>query len=248
MGALGDRMKAYERIPQVELTRRMPTIIRLDGKAFHSFTRGLEKPWDARMEYAMQETMQAVCAGIDGAAFGFWQSDEISVLLVDYRRLTSQAWFDKNVQKITSVSASLATYWFNYYATDRLPQKRDSIALFDSRVFVLPREEVNNYFLWRQQDATRNSILGLAQRHFSHLALHNKNGDQMQEMLWQKAGINWSTDTATYRKRGACAVRIEGGWAVDREPPVFSQDRSYIERWVYPVDEEGAERAVEVTA
>lgn len=243
MGALGDRMKLYEGVPQTHLTRRTPAIIRIDGKAFHSFTRGMEKPWDAGMEHAMTQTMLTCCREIEGTALGYWQSDEISLLLVDYKRFLTNPWLDKNVQKMTSIAASIATYAFG---REQRAAEWPGAAIFDARVFVLPREEVNNYFLWRQLDATRNSILALAQKYFSHKQLHLKDSNEMQEMLWSTHKVNWSTDTPTHRKYGACAVRVvlddRSEWRVDLETPQFSQQPDYTGRWTYPADEEGAER------
>lgn len=241
MGALGDRMKGYEGVPQGYLTRRTPAIIRIDGKAFHTFTRGMDKPWDERMERAMHRTTLDLCAHVEGTDLAFWQSDEISLLLIDYGRLNTCPWFEKNVQKMVSVAASLASYFFARAVQALMPERADHLAAFDARAFVLPREEVSNYFLWRQQDATRNSILGLAQAHYSPKQLHGKDSSEMQEMLWQK-GINWN-DTPTHRKRGACATRVvddeRSAWLMDLETPKFSEMRDYIDRFVYPADEEG---------
>lgn len=250
MGALGDRMKGYETVPQLVLTRRTPAILRIDGKAFHSFTRGMEKPWDPRMVVAMQQTMIDLCGEVEGVALGYWQSDEISLLLVDYKRLLTNAWFDKNVQKMVSVAASLATFYFARQVRDAMPDRAGLLAAFDARVFVLPREEVGNYFLWRQQDATRNSVAGLALAHFSPKQVYGKDSSEMQEMLWKERGINWN-DTPVALKRGACAVKVEDGerthWVMDYAPPVFSQDRDYINSLVYPTDEEESKREL-VTA
>jgi tRNA(His) 5'-end guanylyltransferase len=233
-------MKAYEAVPQTYLTRRTPAILRIDGKAFHTFTRGMDKPWDERLELAMHQMTLDLCAHVEGTDLAFWQSDEVSLLLIDYARLNTNPWFEKNVQKMVSVAASQAAFFFARAVQALMPERADSLAVFDARVFVLPREEVTNYFLWRQQDATRNSILGLAQAHYSPKQLHGKDSSEMQEMLWQK-GINWN-DTPTHRKRGACAVRVVGersAWTMDLETPRFSEARYYIDRFAYPADEEG---------
>ena len=149
---IGDRMKKnYENRARTYLTRRTPVIIRLDGKAFHTLTRDCEKPFDDRFGWAMQKTGSMLVHLIQGCLCAYVQSDEISLLLTDYRRFNTEAWFDYNLQKIVSVSAAMATAYFNeYYDSDR-------IAFFDSRAFNLPREEVNNYFVWRQKDWIRNS-------------------------------------------------------------------------------------------
>lgn len=226
--SLGDRMKEfYENRTRNFLPRRTYTIIRVDGKAFHSYTRGLERPFDEKLVNDMDETACYMCKNIQGAKFAFVQSDEISILLTDFEGLTTDAWFDGNIQKMASISASLATAKFN----ELRPNK---IALFDSRVFTIPSDiEVENYFIWRQQDATRNSISSVAQSMFSHRELENKNTDQMQEMCFQK-GVNWN-DFSAKLKRGRLIVKQdyekEGAtrskW-VSVEPPIFTQEREML--------------------
>lgn len=220
--SIGDRMKGYENVPRLYLTRRTPLIIRLDGKAFHTLTKGLEKPWDKLFTRTMLTTMRELCEEIDNVKMAYWQSDEISLLLTDYDRLETQAWFNRNLQKMVSVSASVATYAFNQWSTI------DKGGYFDSRAFTIPKEEVCNYFLWRQQDATRNSVQGLGQANFSHKSLHGLNNSQVQDKLMLEKGINWN-DTLTINKRGACCIREDGKWIIDQEIPIFTQDREYIE-------------------
>jgi len=226
--SLGDRMKEfYENRTRNFLPRRTYTIIRVDGKAFHSYTRGLIRPFDEKLVNDMDETACYMCKNIQGAKFAFVQSDEISILLTDFEGLTTDAWFDGNIQKMVSISASLATAKFN----ELRPNK---IALFDSRVFTIPSDiEVENYFIWRQQDTTRNSISSVAQSMFSHRELENKNTDQMQEMCFQK-GVNWN-DFSAKLKRGRLIVKQdyekEGAtrskW-VSVEPPIFTQEREML--------------------
>ena len=227
-GSLGDRMKEfYENRTRNFLPRRTYTIIRVDGKAFHSYTRGLVRPFDEKLVNDMDETACYMCKNIQGAKFAFVQSDEISILLTDFEGLTTDAWFDGNIQKMASISASLATAKFN----ELRPNK---IALFDSRVFTIPSDiEVENYFIWRQQDTTRNSISSVAQSMFSHRELENKNTDQMQEMCFQK-GVNWN-DFSAKLKRGRLIVKqdyekegaIRSKW-VSVEPPIFTQEREML--------------------
>ena len=263
---LGDRMKTYENVTRTYLTRRTPVIIRIDGKAFRSFTRGFEKPFDSVLVEAMQQTMKYLCENIEGCVLGYTQSDEITLVLCDYKKLTSQAWFNNNIQKICSVSASMATMAFNrffdeitktyansvpYYGTiypcdeqeriyiDNLKKSISKGAMFDSRVFNIPKEEVNNCLLWRQQDATRNSIQSVAQANFSHKQLEGKNCNELQEMLWQEKGINWN-NYPTHLKRGSCCVKstytieVDGKdvqrseWVIDNDIPIFSQNPWYV--------------------
>lgn len=212
----------YENRARFSLPRRSHTIIRCDGKAFHTFTRHCTKPHDAHLAQAMDDAAQALVEEAQGSAFAYVQSDEISVLLTDFATIKTDAWFDGNVQKIASVSASVVTAAFNLsYA----PNKG---ALFDARVFTIPdRVEVENYFIWRQQDATRNSISGLAQAHFSAKQLHGVNNAQMQEMLFREKGINWN-DIPTDEKRGRAVVYDNEAWRVDKDIPVFTANREYL--------------------
>lgn len=237
--SLGDRMKGYEDAFRVYLPKRIPLIIRVDGKAFHTFTRGLDRPFDEDFMNVMLATAQSLCTQIQGVKLAYWQSDEISLLVTDYDTLTTQAPFDKNLQKLVSISGSIATSTFNartQYTDDRregvcLPVKFKSQANFDSRAFILPKEEVCNYFLWRQQDATRNSINSVGQAHFSPKQLHGLSTDKVQDLLFREKGINWN-DLPTLNKRGACIIRSGTGWIVDAQIPIFSQDREYINRLV----------------
>ena len=265
--ALGDRMKKYEGITRDHLVPRMPVIIRLDGKAFHSFTRGFAKPFDHIMMKSMQETMKLLCENIQGCVLGYTQSDEISLVLVDYQNLNSCSWFDNNIQKIASVSASMATLYFNkaflknvreyesifaypdYGIEDETDYRSEAYrkaiskgALFDSRVFNIPKEEVTNCILWRQNDATRNSIEAVGQAHFSQSQLHGKSCNQIQDMLMTEKGINWN-DFRADEKRGSCCIRVidgdtgRGKWTIDTNIPVFKgEGRAYIDDLVYVGD------------
>jgi tRNA(His) 5'-end guanylyltransferase len=254
---LGDRMKGYEKISQIYLTRRTPVIIRVDGKAFHSFTRGMNKPFDEILIKSMWETAKYLCANLQGCKLAYVQSDEISILLTDYATLNTDALFDNNVQKIVSVSASMTTLAFNevfrslpfvwtddytepaYMKLLNLYKSRYGKALFDSRVFVLPKEEVCNYFVWRQQDCTRNSIQMVAQANFSHRQLQGKDCNELQEILFQEKGINFN-DLSVPKKRGVTVYKesyMKGEvqrsrWNIDEDIPIFTKDREYIEKLI----------------
>jgi tRNA(His) 5'-end guanylyltransferase len=263
--SLGDRMKGYENIERKYLTRRMPVLIRIDGSHFHSFTKGFQRPFDMILMKTMWDTAQYLCKNVMGCKIAYTQSDEITLLLTDYDTLTTQAWFDKNVQKMVSISASMATLAFNnsfslnawnYQNTGvdesydefidkevekyiNIYRKRYNTALFDSRVFNIPKEEVCNAFIWRQQDATRNAIQMVGQANFSHKQLQSKTCNQIQEMLFQEKSINFN-DLPTYQKRGACIVKnqydkdgtMRSRWIVDENIPIFTQDRDYIEKYL----------------
>lgn len=240
LDSLGDRMKKnYEDKFRSELPFRLPAILRIDGKAFHSYTKNFEKPWDSRIRDAFSQICFSLLKEISGSKICYCQSDEISVLITDYDNLGTNPWFGKNIQKMVSVAASIAAAQFNNYMNHYVGTSV-GIAYFDARTFVLPKEEVNNYFLWRQNDATRNSVMGLAQKHFSHKELHGVNNSQAQEILWNKKNINWNNEDI-WKKRGWCVVKktvekenqIRTEMKVDLEIPVFSQDKNYIEQFVY---------------
>lgn len=245
---LGTRMKVfYENIPKTRLMRRTPVAIRLDGKAFHTFTRGFQKPFDFVLMDAMQKTMKYLCENIQGCVFGYTQSDEITLILVDYQKFTSDAWFDYEVQKLTSVSASMATMAFNKYfsenvveynlTNDPLVKRREGLldnyisavergACFDARCFNIPKEEVTNLIYWRQLDATRNSIQMVGQANFSHDELQNKTCDMIQDMLMTKYGINWNNFTVPCKRGTACIkVATKVTENIKREPQPFGEDK-----------------------
>lgn len=224
---LGMRMKEfYEEIPKTRLVRRMPVAIRIDGKAFHTFTRGFQKPFDEVLGKSMRETMKYLCENIQGCVLGYAQSDEITLILVDYQNLNSCAWFDYEVQKVCSIASSMATMAFNKFFTKNvnyfetthehdntineycttLVNAAEKGAMFDARCFNIPKEEVCNLIYWRQLDATRNSIQMVGQANFSHKELQKKSCNMIQEMLFAEKGINWN-DYPTYLKRGSCCIK-----------------------------------------
>ena len=205
---LGDRIKNnYEDRTRFSLPRRTYTIIRLDGKAFHTYTRGLEKPFDMDLINDMAEATKYLCENIQGCILGYTQSDEISLLLTDFKKPGTSAWFDGNIQKMASISASMVTAKFNDIRRGREAHK--NIALFDSRVFTISdRIEVMNYFIWRQKDATRNSISMAAHALCGHKACMGKSSSDKQEMIFQK-GVNWN-DYPTSCKNGTMITKKTG--------------------------------------
>jgi len=197
----GDRMKAYELVTRLTLPRRTYTIVRVDGRAFHTYLRGAEKPFDAGVMDAMQEVAKELCMQISGARFAFQQSDEVSVLLTDLEPKT-EPWFDGQVQKISSVAASIATMAFNRHHPGFHGPERS--AQFDGRVYTIPdRTEVINYFRWRQEDAIRNAVSMAAQANFPHKSLHGLDAAQLQEKLFQEKGINFKKEYPDTARRGA---------------------------------------------
>lgn len=231
--SLGSRMKGYESVTKTRVMPRSPVIIRIDGKAFHTFTKHFKhidpseqtSPFGTIMHNAMVETSRQLIMGIQNSKIAYVQSDEISILLNDWTSLETEQWFNGGVQKIVSVAASIATAAFNKaLASYDLPY-----ACFDARVFNLPKEEVTNYFIWRQQDASRNSVQMLGHYYFSQKEMHCKTNPQTQDMLMLLKGVNWN-DLDTWKKRGACIVDTTLGALVDEEIPIFTQDRNYIEK------------------
>lgn len=249
---LGMRMKEfYEEVPKTRLVRRMPVAIRIDGKAFHTFTRGFQKPFDEILVKSMQDTMKYLCENIQGCVLGYTQSDEITLILVDYQNLNSCAWFDYEVQKMCSISASMATMAFNKFFTKNVNyfemthEHDDTIneyctmlvnaaekgAMFDARCFNIPKEEVCNLIYWRQLDATRNSIQMVGQANFSHKELQNKSCNMIQEMLFAEKGINWN-DYPTYLKRGSCCIKT-----TIQNPNIDIKDGAYPKSiWMIDLD------------
>jgi len=199
---LGTRMKnQYEIRTRTWLPRRTYTIIRLDGKAFHTFTKGMDKPYDESFIADMDRTAKYLCEEIQGCKLAYVQSDEISLLLTDFERITTDAWFDGQVQKIVSVSASMATAIFNKYSLI------DKLAFFDARVFSIPDPvEVENYFVWRQKDAVRNSLSMHAQSLYSHKELNMKSQVELHNMIHMK-GKNWNNLPDGF-KRGRTITKV----------------------------------------
>lgn len=245
---IGDRMKTYEAPFSMRTVPRVPIVIRLDGCHFHSFTRGFVKPFDSVMEQTMKDTMGQLCAQVQNCVFGFTQSDEITLVLRMPDLINSQEYYDGRVQKIVSITASKCTRLFNKTLEEnitelcsypsRFPDHADpgvykrklSNAEFDARVMNIPECDVYNNLIWRQQDATRNSLSMLAQAHFSQKMLQGKKRQDMFDMLMEQ-GINWN-DLSPYRKRGACCYRtyIHGSdhkeWYVDDDTIVFTTEEA----------------------
>lgn len=235
--SLGDRMKGqYEDRTRLMLPRRTHTILRADGKAFHSYTRRCEKPYDRSLVEAMDVAALALCREAQGSCFAYVQSDEISVLLTDFATITTEAWFDGNLQKIVSVGASIVTQAF---CEQRRAQGFDGGApVFDCRAFTIPDPvEVANYFIWRQQDAVRNSIQGLAQAHFSHKQLHGLNINELQDLLFREKGINWNDLPAEQKRGRVVRYSLDHKWHIDYEPPQFTKDRAYLSALINPAPE-----------
>lgn len=249
--SLGDRMKAFEDISRVHLTSKLPVIIRLDGKAFHTYTRGLKRPYDTSLMRLMDLTAMYLCSQIQNVKMAYTQSDEISLLLVDYDDIKTNAWFNGNLQKMVSVAAGLASSFLTARSDEVFPEIR--MATFDARAFIVPAADVNNYFVWRQQDWNRNSLAMLAQSLYSHKQLQGKGRAEQHEMCWQ-AGHNWA-DLSSHIKDGRVVVKrqverefahddeqgnreigtvLRSEWYVPEVTPIFTADRDFVGNMVKP--------------
>lgn len=252
--ALGSRMKHnYEEVSKYRLTRRTPVIIRLDGKSFHTFTKGFKRPFDDILHKAMKNTMLYLCKNIQGCKFGYTQSDEITLLLTDFDTITTDAWFDYEVQKLCSISASMATFAFNRYFADAVNEyftgcamdkyqktmclARDKGAMFDARCFNIPVDEVANCFIWRIQDCVRNAVQMVAQSEFTPDEIHKKSTDKLIKMLETEKNIKFCQFPAEY-KYGVIAFkkkltyedgRVKSKWNMAPCPSDITTHRDVIE-------------------
>lgn len=275
---LANRMKEYEKRNRYFLQKRLPVLIRLDMRAGHSFTKGFKRPFDEVFMKTMQETAKYLCENVMNCKLAYVQSDEITIVLIDYKKINTEAFFDYRVDKLCSITASMATMAFNKYfmknvnewGENNLPnyseggtnehvdeklmelcncywKALEKGAMFDARVFNIPKEEVTNCIYWRQLDASRNSVQMVGQANFSHKELQNKSCSNIQDILMTQKGINWN-DFPTYQKRGSCVIKEEykdhsvlpdmaitrTRWIIDKEIPIFKgEGRSYIDHLVY---------------
>ena len=239
MDSLGDRMKGYEQAARTVLPRRMPVILRIDGKAFHTYTKGCVRPFDATLGDVMLNTAKFLLETVQGARFAYTQSDEISLLLHGYKKFDSQPWFDNQVQKMVSVAAGCASAVFTAHSF-QISKNQGEIkpAIFDCRAFVVPEAEVCNYFLWRQQDARRNSVQMLARSLYSHHEVERNNTESLKAMCEAK-GQRWE-DLELRWQRGACVYHgqtephfmghTKDTVRTDLKVPLFGEDRDYVNR------------------
>lgn len=280
---LANRMKDYEKRNQYYLQKRTPVAIRVDGRSFHTFTKGFQRPFDKILMTAMQETAKYMCENIQGAKFAYVQSDEITIILVDYDTLETDCWFNYRTDKLCSISASMATMAFNKFfeknindwISKNIPSFHEAWhnpedeklyraylnaskkgAMFDSRCFNIPKEEVTNLIYWRQLDAMRNSIQMVGQAYFSPAKLKDKTCNDIQDMLMAQCGINWNTFTIPCKRGTACIrgeeketikepnvylgeqigerIIVRRKWKIDYEIPIFKgADRDYIDKLIF---------------
>lgn len=197
---LADRMKEYEAVFSYKLPRRSYAIIRIDGRAFHTWTKHFQKPYSLSIHQCFLETVARLFKEVGNLKIAYQQSDEISLLLTDFYSINTQAWFDNKLSKLVSVSASLTTAYFNEAVQTNLLTKDIPSATFDARAFIVPdSSEVFNYFLWRFRDTVKNSISSLGQAHFSQKQLHGLKSAEIQEKLFQEKGINWADQPESFK-------------------------------------------------
>jgi len=238
---IGNRMKNYEDVFRQSLPLKMPLILRIDGKAFSSYTKNFEQPWSEEIKNAFIFSSKMLFPEVQGLKIAYAQSDEMSLLITDYDSLYTKAYCDNNIQKIVSIVSSIITASFNNYISNNTEIKK--LAYFDCRAFVLPKDDVNNYFSWRQKDAIKNSISVLAQSVFSDKELHEKKSQEKKDMLaakgivwddlygWKRVGYTIAKENKTDFKNGKDFIRSV--FTENINPPIFFKDKTYIEKYVY---------------
>ncbi|MFN8688328.1 MAG: tRNA(His) guanylyltransferase Thg1 family protein [Acidobacteriota bacterium] len=228
---LGDRIKRfYEDALRIHVPRQTHVVLRIDGRGFHQFTRGLERPYCRRLADALDAAALALCQEMTGCRFAYGQSDEYSFLLMDCQSEKSPLWFDGNLQKIVSVAASFFTAAFaRQFASPKL-------ASFDCRALVIAQpREVEKYFIWRQLDASANSLNMLASAHYSHKELLGRGEAEKHDLLHAK-GINWARQPADFKRGRAVRRAPQGTWLIDHDIPVFHRKLSYLRaQWPAPM-------------
>lgn len=248
---LQERMKRYESSYDFTLPINMPIVIRLDGWHFKSFTKGLKKPFDLIFRETMVETMKELCKVIPDIQFAYTQSDEISFIIINFDKLEKTPWFDNRINKLISISSSIASVKFNEILKRKVKEEYDARlnsndcrdkdleeykiyekkfgqAYFDARAYVIPKEDIINYLYWREWDGIRNSVQSVGYTYFSQKELLNKNTNDIIELLKGK-GINWY-DYPLWLQRGVVLFKdLLGKWSEDRNIPIFKKDgRSYV--------------------
>lgn len=258
---LGDRMKQYENVTRNYLMTKQPVIVRLDGRAFHSYCKQkwVEGPFDEKIIKAFQASTLKLCDSVQNVEFAYHQSDEVTFFLKDYKSVQQDQHFNGNIQKISSTIASEFTYWFNKYINLELTKTNSKPAFFDCRVYNVPIHEVSNNFIWRQRDAIKNSITSYALNFFSHKQLLNKNSDEKIQMLkenntpWSDIPLYHQRGTGFYKKSIEIPVKdldsnvlnhliqknvivpesVERTkWVADTSLPIFSEEKEFIEKYV----------------
>lgn len=231
---LSDRMKQYEKSFASYLPPHFPVIMRIDGKAFHSYTRGLPF-FHQPLVKAMNNAALRLCKEVVGARLAYVQSDEISLVINPWINYNSQPYFGNNIQKLVSVTASIASAIITSESENIFGSTK--LAFFDSRAFILPECEINSYLLWRQLDNIRNSIQVLGRQYYSNKQLHKKSNTDIVEMLLSEENVSWE-DQPNWFKLGRCIVYKDTKWEVLENTPAFLEDRSFSKTHCFPSREE----------
>lgn len=247
---LGDRMKAYERSYETYMIGRLPVVIRVDGKGFSRWTKqtARKKPFDPELADAMAYACSQTASNIEGCVFGYTQSDEMTFVLRNDQSLESTPWFGNRVQKITSVVAAYVTAYFNEMIINSWEATPTPLAVFDARVFAVPSvQEAINCLVWRQNDATKNSISAACYyevatkvgKKTARKLMHGLGQKQQQELLFQERAINWNDYPIRY-KRGIGTYRVvetkemdgksytRSSWKIDNDLPVFTKEPEFL--------------------
>lgn len=246
-----DRMKRYSSSSKQNLMRGVPVILHINGKSFHSYAKNFQKPFDEVLLESMRKSILYLCKHIQGCVFGYTQSDKISLLLIDYQTHHSDAWYDYDVQKICSDAAAMSTMIFNKifreqvallskedaHETERLYSQKIGLAKFMVHAYNVPKNDVCNYFIWKQNDCRNNSVMQVGKWYLDANELNGCSIERIQEKLLDKHQIDWN-DYPIHLQRGSCCIKTRnvnehGKWIIDMNPPIFAQDRDYIERFVY---------------
>lgn len=200
----GDRMKSFEAATEINLMKGLPVVARIDGRSFHTFTRGMKRPYDEGMSRMMIETARSLAVETN-PLIAYTQSDEIT--LIWYAEGKSQIWFNGRHSKMVSNLASLATLYFYQSCMTYKPDYCNKNPSFDCRVFGVPsKQEACNALIWREQDATKNAVSMAARAYYSDKECHGKTGSDKQEMLFQK-GINFN-DYPRFFRRGTILAPV----------------------------------------
>lgn len=250
---LNEELQEYESKSKIHLTKKVPVFIRVDGKAFKTFTKGFKKPYDELLSKTMMQTMQAMCEEIQGCVFGYTASDEITIILTDYHKWNSEPWLNYDAQKMSSEAASIATEAFNRFFNEnrkvlRSPKNADEISIyeayeractigarFEARCFNVPEDRVCEMIFWRQNNHRRNVIQSIGRLYFSRKELLGKCNDEVLDMLYEKEHIVWNNLPVVYRI-GACCTKGKSpfvgkkSWSVDKHMPMIcDENKAYLQ-------------------
>ena len=239
MSSLSDRMKTYEDASQYKFTPLMPVVIRIKCANIDSVSRSFRQPFDNVFHKTMRQTARALGEAIPNCFFAYTYSDEVNLLVTDYNT-NNKACYNNNMQKIVSMSSSIATVMFNkFFAqnvsfTDKTRWRYTghlNEAIFESKAFIIPKEELVNYFVWRQYRGFRHTIDVVAGSEFSSEELKGKTLNQKQDMLLKQKEIDINR-VKPDKKHGFCVFLTTNGWVIDLDIPLFSKNKEYIEKFL----------------